>query len=131
MDPRRSAFTLIEILIVLVVIGILAAIAIPKYSHARERSYLAAVQSDLVNLATQQEVYHSDHQTYASTMSELTDYLPTSGVTVTINEASGTGWAATAVHAALAGKQCGIFVGDASVANASPATLPGTVTCQN
>ena len=55
----RSGFTLIELLIVVLVIGILATIAIPKYSRMREKAYLAAVTSDLKNLGTQEEIYHS------------------------------------------------------------------------
>lgn len=132
MDPRSvKGFTLIELLIVVVIIGILAAIAIPKYSRVREKSQITAVISDLKNLATQQEVYQSNNQTYASSLALLTNFSVTSGVNLTITEATGTGWAATAFHAGLTGRQCGIFFGGASAANGAPATLPGTVTCQN
>ncbi len=128
--PQRAGFTLIELLIVVVVIGILAAIAIPKYSSARQKAYLASVQSDLTNLATQQEVYESDYQSYASNIAELSDFHPSQGVNITITDASGTGWAATAYHSALAGKQCGIFIGSAPASDASPATSSGVVACQ-
>ena len=53
----KKGFTLIELLIVVVIIGILAAIAIPKFSSTRERAYFCAMKSDLKNLATQQEMY--------------------------------------------------------------------------
>lgn len=130
MDPRtKSGFTLIEMLIVVVVIGILAAIAIPKYSRIRERAYVAAVISDLKNLATQQESYHATTQFYATTLTSLTNFSESEGVNVAINEATGTGWAATGYHSALTGQQCGFYFGGASAANASPATLPGTVSC--
>ncbi len=49
-----KGFTLIELLIVVVIIGILAAIAIPRFSATRERAYFAAMKSDLKNLASQQ-----------------------------------------------------------------------------
>lgn len=126
---RRTGFTLIELLIVVVVIGILAAIAIPKFGSMREKSYVAAVTSDLKHLASQQEVYHGTNQAYASDVADLTALGHSDGVTLAINEASGTGWAATGTHAAIAGRPCGIYYGDASASNASPATTPGVVVC--
>ncbi len=57
---RRKGFTLIELLIVVVIIGILAAIAIPKFANTKEKAYLAAMKSDLRNLATYEESYAAD-----------------------------------------------------------------------
>jgi prepilin-type N-terminal cleavage/methylation domain-containing protein len=57
MKGARQGFTLVELVIVVVVIGILATIAIPKFSSTREKSFVAAVRSDLRNLASQQEIY--------------------------------------------------------------------------
>ena len=125
---RRSGFTLIEMLIVVVVIGILATIAIPKFSSMRTKSYVAAVTSDLKNMANQQELYQSDNNTYGSDVTDL-DMTLTANVSVTVNEADGRGWAATATHSGLGAQQCGIFYGSASASNASPATQPGTVVC--
>ncbi len=62
----QKGFTLIELLIVVVIIGILAAIAIPKFSSTREKAYFAAMKSDLKNLATQEEIYYSDYYTYTT-----------------------------------------------------------------
>jgi prepilin-type N-terminal cleavage/methylation domain-containing protein len=121
-------FTLIELLIVVVVIGILATIAIPKFSAMRTKSYIAAVTSDLKNAASQQEIYLSNEYTYASNVTDM-DITLTASVTITINEATGTGWSATGTHSGLAGRQCGIYFGDAAASGASPATGPGTVQC--
>ncbi|MGB1780070.1 MAG: hypothetical protein ACPHQP_10990, partial [Longimicrobiales bacterium] len=76
----------------------------------------------------QQEIYLSTEYSYASTLASL-DMILTDAVTITINEATGTGWAATGTHSGLAGQQCGFFFGDASAANATPATTAGTVIC--
>ncbi len=127
---RRNGFTLIELLIVVVVVGILAAIAIPKYTGAREKAYIAAVTSDLKNLASQEELYHSDTQFYTNDLASMADYHLSQGVNITVNEATGTGWAATGYHSALAGRGCGMYFGGASSANATPAVLSGQVTCQ-
>ena len=128
MKTGTRGFTLIELLIVVVIIGILATIAIPKFSAMRTKAYVATVTSDLKNVATQQEIYLSTLYSYASTVSDM-DVTITADVTITINEATGTGWAATGTHSGLAGQQCGIYIGSAASSGASPAALPGTVKC--
>lgn len=130
-NARRAGFTLVELLIVVVVLGILATIAIPKYQQMREKSFIAAVTSDLKSFASQQEIYLSDNSTYAGSVTALQpDLTQTDQVTLSVNEATGTGWAATGTHAGLgAGRQCGLYFGSAGSANATPATVPGVVTC--
>ncbi len=107
-----KGFTLIELLIVVVIIGILAAIAIPKFANTKEKAYIASMKSDLRNLVTAQEAYFADNVTYATTTSNL-QYNSSAGVTVTVSGATGTGWSATASHNATT-KTCGIFVGAAT-----------------
>ena len=64
----NKGFTLIELLIVVVIIGILAAIAIPKFSATREKAFVSAMKSDLKNLASQQEIYYADNYGYTQTL---------------------------------------------------------------
>src|SRR6186997_1972714 len=113
LKQKRAGFTLIELLIVIVIIGILAAIAIPKFGKTREKAYFKAMQSDLRNLSSQQEVYYSNpinNYQYAATTAALTDYSPSQGVTVIMQYAASTGWGASASHAALAATQwCALF----------------------
>lgn len=129
----RQGFTLIELLIVVVIIGILAAIAIPKFSATREKAYFSAMKSDLKNLQSQQEIYYSDpanNYSYASDIAATgLDFSASQGVTVGMNEGTSTGWGASATHAALdnSSQFCAVYVGDA--ASVSPATTPGVVTC--
>ncbi len=64
MDRRYKAFTLIELLIVVAIIGILAAIAIPNFQNARIRSKVSAVKADLSALRTALEIYRLDAGSY-------------------------------------------------------------------
>jgi prepilin-type N-terminal cleavage/methylation domain-containing protein len=59
-NTRKKGFTLIELLIVVVIIGILAAIAIPKFANTKEKAYVASMKADLRNLATYEESYAAD-----------------------------------------------------------------------
>jgi len=105
-------FTLIELLIVVVIIGILAAIAIPKFANTKEKAYIASMKADLRNLVTAQEAYFADNTTYATTTTNL-NYNISAGNTISVTAATGTGWSATSTNTATA-KTCGIFVGSAT-----------------
>lgn len=67
----ERGFTLIELMIVIAIIGILAAIAIPQFSKYRQRSHNSSAQEDLRNAATAQEGYFVDMDEYADTSATL------------------------------------------------------------
>jgi prepilin-type N-terminal cleavage/methylation domain-containing protein len=132
---NRKGFTLIELLIVVVIIGILAAIAIPKFASTKEKAYLASMKSDLRNLATAQEAYAADNnQNYFSGNATNPAGLPTgcAGTACLIVPSAGvtlnvTGSAATATHTGAVGKTCAIYIG--GVAAVAPATVEGEPKC--
>ena len=143
MKRNTKGFTLIELLIVVVIIGILAAIAIPKFANTKQNAYLATVKTDLRNLATAEEGYASNHNgTYmpAGTASmpigggagtALQGFTPSPGVTVTVAQ-TGAGWSATALHSLITtypsgnAAGCSIYVNTTAVA---PANTEGTPAC--
>ncbi|MEX0892032.1 MAG: prepilin-type N-terminal cleavage/methylation domain-containing protein [Gemmatimonadota bacterium] len=134
MLKQQKGFTLIELLIVIVIIGILAAIAIPKFGKTREKAYFQAMTSDLRNLVSQQELYFGNPNNtfyYAGPGDPTTlnlDFQPSQGVTVDVTAAGQTGWSATASHAALTATQiCGYFTGDAAIQ--APAVTSGVIAC--
>ena len=124
---RKHGFTLIELLIVMVIIGILVAVLIPRWANSRDRAFQAAMKSDLRNLATAEESYFYDNASYTTSLSALSGFRSSQGVTVTINQASTGGWSATASHPSSF-RQCYLFIGNASPVGA--ATGEGQVACQ-
>jgi prepilin-type N-terminal cleavage/methylation domain-containing protein len=123
MARNKNGFTLIELLIVVVLIGILAAIAIPKFASTKEKAYLASMKTDLRNLATYEEAFAVDSAgayfsgTAAAGSTTLQGFLPSQNVSVTATAVSGSpsSWTAIATHT-LTGKTC----------NASP---EGLISC--
>ena len=122
-------FSLIELLLVTLIIGILATIAIPRLTAARDRAFVATMQADLRNLATQQEIHYADELTYSNSFEDL-EFFSSDRVTVTIAEASGTGWSATATHEAFDSEDgCSVYYGDATATTLGNPGGPGEIAC--
>lgn len=126
MLESRRGFTLVELLIVILIIGVLAVIALPNFVRTRERAYVAALKSDLRNLATAEEDYFSTANTYSTDITQL-NFSRTTNVVIDIPEATGAGWRATATHASAPHLVCELYYGSAS--GASTATREGLVAC--
>jgi prepilin-type N-terminal cleavage/methylation domain-containing protein len=124
---RRAGFTMIELLIVIVIIGILAMIAIPRFQDMKGKANEAVLKSDLRNLYTAEEAYVFDHDSYTSSVAAL-NFTPSPGVVLTITNATASGWSATVSHPPTFPEICGYFAG--SVPAQPPATVEGIIGCQ-
>ena len=130
---NKKGFTLIELLIVVVIIGILAAIAIPKFANTKQKAIVASMKSDLRNLVTAQEAFFSDNNDYAGTVTAgpqvngtggagQVTFVPSQGNVLGgfANRTAG-GWSMTVTNPAVTGtpNTCGIYVGVAPPPNAA------------
>ena len=97
---NEKGFTLIELMIVVGIIAILAAIAIPQFQSYRTRGYNATARSDVKNAFTAAQAYFSEYQTATITTAKLAigGFVASSGVTLTVIDGSLTGLSMTASH---------------------------------
>ncbi|HET6680324.1 MAG TPA: type II secretion system protein [Gemmatimonadaceae bacterium] len=129
-NPRRHGrrgFTLIELLIVVVIIGVLAAIAIPKFQNTKGKAFAASLKADLRNIATSEEAYFYDYSVYTTDTAAMKVNL-SSGVQITFGIADAGGWSAKVTHPNAYPLECALFMGTAPVL--APATTEGQVHCQ-
>ena len=127
MKSRRRGFTLIELLVVLTVAGLLSAIAIPRFSHMKQKANVATMQTALKNLGQAEESYFAEHGAYTSVLDSL-NFTPTADMTLTVVEATNTGWSATITHPLVLSRKCAFYLGTA--APVPPATNQGALACE-
>jgi len=123
---KAHGFTLIELLIVVVIVGLLAAIAIPKMANTKQKAYVAQMKSDIKNLATAEEAFFYDSAFYTTSLPALNNFRSSTGVTLTVLEATPGGWSARATHTQTP-RECVLYQGNASPV--APATAEGRITC--
>lgn len=99
-----EGFTLIELMIVVAIMAILVAIAIPQLSLYRAKSYNTAATSDLKNAAIAQEAYYVDNRLYTNNITNLaTDPYNlhiSQGVSIGVSSATNEAYIMTAYHSA-------------------------------
>lgn len=120
-------FSLLELLTVTVLLGILAAIALPVYRGFKERAATGALQTELRTLNNAQELYFVEHDAYTDDVSRL-QYSPGEDVRVELRAAggAGAGWTGRLTHGVY-GVRCAVFHGSASPL--APATDEGSIAC--
>lgn len=123
----RLAFTLIELLIVIVIVCILAAIAVPRFSNTKGKANAAALRNDLHGLAVAQEAYFYENHVYASDTAQL-NFTTSPGVTISMTAPPTGGWIATATHPLAVPRQCTLFYGN--ITPPLPTQLEGVPACQ-
>ena len=102
----QRGFTLVELMIVIAIIGILAAIAIPQFAQYRARGYMSAVRSDVKNCHTAAMAYFADKPDAESMTIEdckASGYTPTKGVTITVTSGDAATFSLSGTHNHLEG----------------------------
>jgi prepilin-type N-terminal cleavage/methylation domain-containing protein len=120
---NRKGFTLIELLIVVVIIGILAAVAIPKFSNTKSKAYVASMKSDLKNLVSTEESYFADKNQYGDgsatgVVGAPYSFVVSQGSTIGAIAGDATGWSAKITNAS-ANQICSVFGGTGTAATAN------------
>ena len=121
---RRRGFTFVELLVVMLLLGTLSSMAVPRFREYKTRANIAAMQSDLGNLKIAEESYWAEHMNYVTDTAHLELRITTQvSISITSQDLMG-GYTAVATHANVPGLQCQTAMG----AEAAP-RQPGAVVC--
>jgi len=137
-NPKRQrGFTLIEMMVVVVIVGILATLAVVGYRKLVQSSHVSEAMNMVQSIRVAQEAYHSETQQYADISVDLTSWYPSSapdGKHVTAwggscsNCVTGQTWSNLPVH--VDGPVLFGYATKAGAAGSSPAALPSDISSQ-
>ena len=102
---NEAGFTIIELLVVIVILGILAAVAMQRFGATKGKAFDASAKTDLRNAMTAQEAHYSDYLTYADDVADL-DFDGSANVTTTVESGDAAGYELTAKHSESATTWC-------------------------
>jgi len=122
MVRSRAGFTLIELLIVVVIIGILAAVAIPKFQDTKQTTVLNVMKADLRRAAGAAEGYYAENNTFVG----LSGVTGSPGITLTAGTITAGGYIFEARHASYPGIVCDVSNLDRAGRTAG---VPGGASC--
>jgi type II secretion system protein G len=129
-----TGFTLLELMVTVVILGILAAASLPRLMHNKDRAAQSVAIADLRNFASAQEAFHADSARYAVSTEIVTVPAPgklphswSPGQTVGTITATATGWSAELII--RNGEHCAMFVGTAPAPTSVPGIVAGTAQC--
>ncbi len=74
--PAEGGFTLIELVVVLAILGILLALAVPRYLGARKRAYRAEIDNVLQELKTMSWAYYHEHDDFPTVVTDIPMEMP-------------------------------------------------------
>lgn len=121
---RRNGFTFVELMVAMALLGLLSAMAIPRFRNYKERSYVAAMRTDLGHLRIALEEHFAEHQRYTTDTTAL-DFRPTSGIQINLSSTQlDGGYRAVAQHVLLPNVQCSVAAGSDAVGIEA-----GSITC--
>jgi Tfp pilus assembly protein PilE len=118
---RRGSASAEMLIVLMIVIGVLAAVGLQKYAALSENARVAVMVDNLVNLAASEEAYYADHASYygGELPSTAMAFVPSGDVTMRIDAAGEAGWSATAAARGTT-RRCSVLYGDGG-----PALAPG------
>lgn len=130
-----SGFTLVELMFVTVLLGILAAVALPVYQNLRANAARGALSEQLRTLAQAQRMHFLEHDVYTDDVDDL-DYRPARDLGLEIRLGSGggggagpgDGWSARLSHPGY-GVRCAVFYGDGDPYE--PASAESEIACDD